>query len=113
MSTETKRSYTPWALAQVGIDALPVVIDDHGRDVAWVRAGESLAGNHYTSEQVEANARLLAAAPDLLDILVAWVALEPLIDAAPDLDAFEALGREYDALQERARQVVAKALGTA
>lgn len=74
-------------------------IEGTNRFVAQVQGGWSTQGRNRTDvEEVEANARLIAAAPDLL---------EALRDA---LCALECCGKDYQAAT-KARAAIAKATG--
>lgn len=57
----------PWRLAWIG--GLPIVLDAGGRDIAWVRDGYEEMGKQFLASEIEANARLLTAAPELLRLL--------------------------------------------
>lgn len=104
----TKHTSGPWRMSDHGDKRhreFAIMCDKGGKDgdggkVASVYAG---FGHHFTFEEAEAHARLIAAAPELL------AALKTLCDpnwARVDPDGFAIL-------QERARAAIAKAEGKA
>lgn len=96
-----EHSPAPWTLDEVGPDALPVVIDARGQDVAWLREGAEPFTWSRPREVIEANANLIIAAPDLL------AALESVNNWLDDLTlAQPAVSRQG------MREAIAKARGT-
>ena len=72
---------------------------------------------HFTKKETKANARLIAAAPDLLEALKLLMASEPLISAATDVELEYGLDDEDELVRTQenawlvARAAIAKATG--
>lgn len=103
--SNTKHTPGPWRAAQGWID--PVIGDETQREYPdWIEvAGGDHAKGTYFSVSGHAkmpNARVLAAAPDLLEALEAFKAI----------DAFEGWHPKYRDAIEKAEAAIAKATGT-
>jgi hypothetical protein len=94
----SKHTPGPWYFfsTPIGIGASNI----QERDMAWTRHdGAGLRDSHRSREEDEANARLIAAAPDLL------AALKEIASIGPASDAFANL----ELAREIARAAIAKA----
>ena len=102
---DVKHTPGPWAVDSDGsgwyIEATP----ERGHSLAFIASPEFQEEPDTSASEAEANARLIAAAPDLLE------ALQWLVDILPDPDL------DNDELQRtwtrRARAAIAKATGGA
>lgn len=93
MSKHTPGPWDYWQGAGIGDESHAEIIAADGEIV--------IAGFNNMIEQGEANARLIAAAPDLLEALV------------DSLCALEVCGRDFDHVMGKARAAIAKAKGEA
>ena len=93
----TQHTPGPWLYAQEGVDAFGIVQPDGHSIVHLVALQNSTSASH-----LPANARLIAAAPDLLD------ALKDMLDNHED--ACTGYG---EGAAEKARDAIAKATGAA
>jgi hypothetical protein len=67
------------------------------------------AAPHIDSDSEEANARLIAAAPELLEALVGLMRVMPVLPA--DAKTVRGIEQQYDAAHRAARAAIAKATG--
>lgn len=66
METKTKRTPGPWTVGRMGM----IFEEKTGQEIGHVRSTAiNPCDRSYTASNMEANARLIAAAPDLLDAL--------------------------------------------
>lgn len=92
--TQAKHTPGPWDCGVV-VNLRCIDTDEFGFSIAWINTD-----NHNKIEEAKANARLIAAAPELLE------ALEEIVSAA-DGDGWSQL----DADLRKARAAIAKATG--
>ena len=109
MSEHTKG---PWqAVKRAGSYTSPFIIQtEHGRHVANL-TGSNLEPEGQSIGEAEANARLIAAAPELLEALKGLVAA---YEAAQDREGFPTgygLEKESDAFMRSAHAAIARATG--
>ena len=102
---ETKHTPGPWTVTADGAGWYIECAPERGHSVAYIMAEIGEEDPDTSDDEKEANARLIAAAPDLLE------ALQWLVDILPDPDL------DNDELQRtwtrRARAAIAKATGGA
>jgi hypothetical protein len=102
-NNDTRPAHTPgpWHVEPATAGRFLVQLDD-GSTIATVGEGWHEGGS---DEQLDANARLIAAAPDLLE------ALDYLLEQTLDMDL--AVGNELDEKQSEARQMALAAMAKA
>jgi hypothetical protein len=78
----------PWAVGPVHQREAIRVIDPHGSTLAWCGAPQRVSneGSHTIDGEQRANARLIAAAPDLLDLAEQMLAVAS-VEMSSDLIA--------------------------
>jgi hypothetical protein len=75
-------------------------------EIEWLIAA---AAPHIDGDPDEANARLIAAAPELLEALVGLMRVMPVLPA--DAKTIRGIEQQYDAAHRAARAAIAKAKG--
>lgn len=111
--SETKHTHTPgpWEVAGFGSFIAPV--DRNGSIICSMHGRESV----YQGNSCEANARLIAAAPDLLVALEKWLTYDVMLRSLPGEGPLyggqlEAVDKAYDACIEATKAALSKAEGS-
>ena len=102
MSNETKFTSGPWS-ADSPYSTMFMVVDSQQQTIAEVQCGTDEYGDYLANEKEQANAHLIAAAPEMYDVIIAML---------EQFDAEETCHNEYDYIVIReAKKVLAKARG--
>ena len=108
-NTQMKATHTPapWKLACESYnDHEAFVIEAEGRTICWTASSLDEEGSETITEEDTANARLIAAAPQMLEALRA--ALEAMGDT---YDVRDAEGSEGEQLRDQIAEAIADATG--
>ena len=113
--SEAKHTPGPWLIAKTDA-AFVYALNDSGYNRFWahVIGGNLRRGESTTKVETEANARLIASAPDLLDALIKYMNAIDMFDLASKdgINYHGAIGNRL-AAEEIAREAIAKATGGA